>query len=373
MIRAVLIDDEPLAIQLLQSKLKAMNGYQIVGTYTSELKIKDQVESIDFDVAFIDINLKSMSGIDLAEYLLSKKGTLQIVFVTAYDEYAIKAFELHAVDYLLKPVSNERLKKTTERLRETLSLFKNQEVALTQTVTITCFLELMVYFNGELVNWKTNKVKELFAYLLTHHRKYVDRDVIIEALWPDYDFKKSKIHLHTCIYHLRKLLQALGFEKAISFSNKCYSLTLKGIKTDVEEWHDLLHGFELDKNGFTEANFDRVLTIYIGKYFERNDYEWAKEQALTYHYRMNSFLKEIEIIYSERHKYDKSLQCLLLLMQDDPYSEDLIKKAFHLLINTDQKSRIHSLYRSFVLRLEQDLALEPTGELQDYYRELVSQ
>src|SRR5690606_379077 len=73
-------------------------------------------ESVQFDVAFVDIEMPGYNGLETAERLLALQPELQIVFVTAYDQYAIDAFELQAIDYVLKPVQPKRLEKTLQRL-----------------------------------------------------------------------------------------------------------------------------------------------------------------------------------------------------------------------------------------------------------------
>ncbi|GAE31826.1 DNA-binding response regulator [Halalkalibacter hemicellulosilyticusJCM 9152] len=367
MIRAVLIDDEPLAIQLLQSKLEATKEYEIVGTYASESELRAKVDDLDFDVAFIDINLKVTSGMDLAEFLLSKMDNLQVVFVTSYEEYAVRAFELHAVDYLLKPVLDERLIKTTKRLKEAMVLLHSEaREVVHEPVRIYSFLELMVYRHKELVNWKTGKVKELFAYLFTYHEQYVDRDLIIEALWPDEDYKKSKIHLHTCVYHLRKLLQSLGFHQAISFSDKCYSLSLINVQNDVDEWQALMSEFDRDPDRFSIHQFDRVLHLYRGKYLERNDYDWARDRSFTYQYKMDQFLNVMKKKYKEQH--ERALKCIMLLSEEDPYSEELLKEELDHLRAMGQVAEAKARYHEFSLRLRSDLGLETSDSLMSYYR-----
>ncbi|MFA9458394.1 response regulator [Halalkalibacter sp. AB-rgal2] len=367
MIRAVLIDDEPLAIRLLQSRLEATEDYEIVGTYVSEDGLQAELKSIDFDVAFIDIDLQGTNGMDLAEFLLSEIERIQVVFVTAYEEYAVRAFELHAVDYLLKPVMDERLNKTTKRLKEAMVLLHSEvREEVHEPVQIYSFQELMVYRHKELVNWKTSKVKELFAYLFTYHEQYIDRDLIIEALWPEEDYKRSKIHLHTCVYHLRKLLHSLGFHQPISFSDKCYSLSLSNVQNDVDEWQALMNEFERDPDKFSTHQFDRVLHLYKGKYLERNDYNWARDRSSTYQYKMIQFLNVMKKKYKGRH--EKALKCLAFLAQEDPYSEDLLKEELDHLRAIGQLAEAKSKYAEFVRRVNEDLSLEPSDSLKSYYR-----
>ena len=121
--KAILIDDEPLALDYLEHQLRDTQDLQIVGKYTDPATGKQAVEQTDaVDVVFLDIHIPEINGLELAEQLLERRPELHVVFVTAYDEYAIQAFELNASDYVLKPVRKERLHKTIERIRSRVDL-----------------------------------------------------------------------------------------------------------------------------------------------------------------------------------------------------------------------------------------------------------
>ncbi len=110
--KAIIIEDEPLAIDNLKFFLKDY-PIEIIGT---AYKIKEAVKLIKKgkpEVVFLDINLSGENGFDLLEKI---EIDFKLVFVTAYDEYAIRAFEVNALDYLLKPLNKERIKKTISRL-----------------------------------------------------------------------------------------------------------------------------------------------------------------------------------------------------------------------------------------------------------------
>lgn len=116
--KVILIDDEELALDYFEHQLKSLSDFEIIGKYTNPLEGKKAIEEQDVDLVFLDIQTPELNGLELAEQLLQKKPILPIIFVTAYDEYALKAFELNALDYLLKPVSKNRLLKTIQRIEQ---------------------------------------------------------------------------------------------------------------------------------------------------------------------------------------------------------------------------------------------------------------
>lgn len=119
MYRCLIVDDELPARQELLYILKDMKGVEVVGEATHGMEALELVESLKPDIIFLDIQMPQMSGIEVAKSLLTKKENKPIViFVTAYDQFALEAFEVNAVDYLLKPIREERLEK---RLKEIIS------------------------------------------------------------------------------------------------------------------------------------------------------------------------------------------------------------------------------------------------------------
>jgi two-component system, LytTR family, response regulator len=112
-LRAFLMDDEPLALTRLARMLEATGRVHIVGRATDPARGLAEVVAQPVDVIFLDILMPGLSGFQVIERL--PPGPL-VVFVTAYDQHAVQAFELNAVDYLLKPVERARLERTLERV-----------------------------------------------------------------------------------------------------------------------------------------------------------------------------------------------------------------------------------------------------------------
>ncbi|MFQ5831057.1 MAG: LytR/AlgR family response regulator transcription factor [Candidatus Methylomirabilia bacterium] len=112
-LRAFVVDDEALALERLAQLLRATHRVDVVGTATDPRRALAALTADPVEVVFLDIRMPGMSGLELAERL---PGNPVVVFVTGYDRYAVQAFELNAVDYLMKPVSRARLERTLDRL-----------------------------------------------------------------------------------------------------------------------------------------------------------------------------------------------------------------------------------------------------------------
>ena len=120
MIHAVITDDEVLARQKLRQLLRNEPEIEIVGECATAAETIDLVRATQPDLLFLDIRMPGMDGFDILGALSSEASFVlpRIIFTTAYDRYAIRAFEIHAVDYLLKPFTEERLHSAVERARE---------------------------------------------------------------------------------------------------------------------------------------------------------------------------------------------------------------------------------------------------------------
>jgi two-component system LytT family response regulator len=119
---AIVVDDEPLAREGLRFRLEADHRIQVLAECQSADQALVQIEMLQPDVVFLDIEMPGMNGLDLAKHLkLQTELVVKVVFVTAFREFAINAFEFKAFDYLLKPFSDERLSQCIENLTEAFS------------------------------------------------------------------------------------------------------------------------------------------------------------------------------------------------------------------------------------------------------------
>ena len=123
MIRAVLADDEVLARQKLRQLLREIEDVEIIGECSTACETIELVKLATPDLLFLDIRMPDMDGFDVVDAVSSERNGIRprIIFVTANDSFAVRAFEVHAIDYLLKPFTAERLRVAVQRAREQLA------------------------------------------------------------------------------------------------------------------------------------------------------------------------------------------------------------------------------------------------------------
>ena len=119
-LRALVVDDEQLAREELSYLLAQVGGVTVVGEATNGIEAIGLIEDLTPDVVFLDVQMPGMNGFEVARQVISRQATSEIVFVTAYDQYAIEGFQVNAVDYLLKPVDADRLEQALQRTRRRL-------------------------------------------------------------------------------------------------------------------------------------------------------------------------------------------------------------------------------------------------------------
>src|SRR5690349_20780269 len=120
-LRAVLVDDEQLARDELGYLLGQLGGVEVIGQAGNGVEAISTIDRLRPDVVFLDVQMPGLTGFEVARRMLDTRASSHIVFVTAYDQHAIEAFEVNAVDYLLKPVDPARLTLAVQRTRTRLA------------------------------------------------------------------------------------------------------------------------------------------------------------------------------------------------------------------------------------------------------------
>jgi two-component system, LytTR family, response regulator len=118
-IRALIVDDEPLARERLRTLLEAEEDIEVVGECLDGLTAVDAIRELEPDLVFLDMQMPELDGIGVVNHI-GAGAMPSVIFVTAYDQFAVQAFDAHAVDYILKPFDEERFRTAVQRARHTL-------------------------------------------------------------------------------------------------------------------------------------------------------------------------------------------------------------------------------------------------------------
>ena len=221
---AIAVDDEKLMLGALVAAIKASPDISEVSQFSSSDEALDFIKENTIDVAFLDINMRGMGGLSLAEKIIGTCPDCKIVFCTGYEEYAIQAFKLHASGYLMKPVSAKDVQAEIDNIK---GIRQRQK-----PLTIKCFGTFEVYARGEKLTFKRSKTKELFAFLVDRNGAGVTVAEIGVALWENDEDQKNQNYIHQLFRDLRQSLEAVGAEDVFERNNYYYSLNSEKLDCD---------------------------------------------------------------------------------------------------------------------------------------------
>ena len=222
---AIAVDDEELMLRALVKAISISPDIKEVVKFSNCEKALAFVKDNFVDVAFLDINMRGMGGLALAEKILSQRPTCKIVFCTGYEEYAIPAFKLHASGYLMKPISTEDVQAEIDNIKGVRKKEKLLEVK--------CFGNFDVYVKGEVVSFKRSKTKELFAFLIDRRGAGMTAKQICAVLFPDdTDDAKNTAYLRQLVMDLKNTLKTLGAEAVFCHETPFYRIDTSLLKCD---------------------------------------------------------------------------------------------------------------------------------------------
>lgn len=221
---AIAIDDEQLMLYALLKAIKASADIKEVEGFTNCDEALDWLEINSPDVAFLDINMRVMNGIALAEKITALHPDCKIVFCTGYEEYAVSAFRIHASGYLLKPISAEDVQKEIDVIKG-----KNAEKGV---LIAKCFGNFDVSCNGKKLTFKRTKSKEMLAYLIDRNGADVSSKEIAAVLWEDGTKENNRNYFHQLLFDVRQSLEKAGAEDVLKKNGYLYSVDTDKISCD---------------------------------------------------------------------------------------------------------------------------------------------
>ncbi len=250
----ITVDDELLVLNNLTQILKEIEPKAYIYEFSSPKKALEFAKENIIDIAFLDIEMSSVSGIELAKKLKEIYNRTNIVFVTGYSQYAFDAFSVHASGYILKPVSEESIEKVLLHLAHPLP----KRVAI--GLNVKTFGNFEVFMNQTPVYFSRNKSKELFAYLIHKKGAGCTSKEIASVLFEDKPYSISlQKQVQTIISAMLKTLNEIGVSDVI---NKKFN----HIAVDVTK---------INCDYYRFLNYEpEAVNEYMGEYM--SNYSWAE-------------------------------------------------------------------------------------------------
>jgi two-component SAPR family response regulator len=243
--KVIAVDDDVLSLEIFEAQLQEISCISKLDAFTSPNKALAFAAENPVDVAFLDINMRELDGITLAERLQAINAATRIVFITSHSEFALSAHELHASGYLIKPASLEKIEKTLDYI-----LLPPPSVSGASGLKVRCFGNFEVFYKNEPLRFQRSKTKELFAYLIDRRGASVNTGELTAVLWDsDFDNQSQKNQLRVLISDLSRTLRAINAEHIFRKRRDSYSIDPAGLDCDFFRYIDCVPGSGLAFNG----------------------------------------------------------------------------------------------------------------------------
>ena len=250
--RVIVVDDEKLILQAEAAMIRKLLPESEVTPFSFMEEAMEYAKRNPIDIAFLDINLEAHSGIELAKKLQTLHPELNIIFCTGYSEYSLEALELYCSAYLMKPITEDKLKKALSKLR-----YPVQNKA---ELNVRCFGNFEALCDGEPIRFKYAKTKEMLAYLIDRCGTLLNNREIMAVLFEN-DDKES--YMRNLKADLVNTFRSLGIEDALAQEWGKIGIKAEKIRCDYYDYlngkKENFHGEYMTQYSFAEATLARLL------------------------------------------------------------------------------------------------------------------
>ena len=255
MMRYLCVDDEKPALDYLVRQLSSVDPEGEIAAFTDPFKALEYAKGNGVDIAFLDIEMYGLNGIELAQRFKESNPALSVVFVTGFSQYAVDAFSVHACGYLLKPPEPDRIRAEIELVKSRGPAEKPGKRIRVQT-----FGSFEIFVDGIPVKFGRSKAKELLAYLVDRRGAAATVQELLAVLFEDREPDAAAGSLlRTLVSDMLHSLKNVNAEDMVV-------KTRNNLSVDVSR-------FDCDYYAFLSGDV-QVINTYCGEYM--NNYSWAE-------------------------------------------------------------------------------------------------
>ena len=237
----IAIEDEALLLDALDLAIRTAEPLATVTRFRDAEDALEAPDAAQADVAFIDVDLPGMNGIDAAKLLEERNPNLNIVFVTGHSTYMKDALDMHASGFISKPVSAEKVRDELDHLRHPVSTDPNAG----RKIQVRCFGNFEILVDGEILNCKSRLAIELFAYLIDRRGSRCSVGEIEAVLWEGKPRTPSRqSHLRNLVSEISRSLEAAGFPNMLVRQYGAIGLDASRIECDYWDYLNRKPGCE---------------------------------------------------------------------------------------------------------------------------------
>lgn len=360
MFKVIAVDDEQNALNRFERLITTDNRLELLKTFTKPADAIEFAKTNHIDIAFLDIEMPEMTGLELAECLMDANPYLEVVFVTAYNQYALEAFKAHATGYLLKPLSHDDFTAQIDSMEKKLEKTRKVE---DDRLIINCFgaFSIKKASDNEPLRFRTSKAEELLAFLIQNEGRARSKDMILDTLWPEADLDKAANNFRVTCTYIRSTLADFGYTDVLVRDHDDYSVNTSRIKCDYIDFRNKI----ANPDTLPLADVEVLVNIYKGPYLENRFYDWAEETKGWLESRYIQLLYRAGRLYSEAGRIDAAIDSFEAVLHVDLYEEDAFKEIIRLKQKKLPPAAIREYYEKYCDSLFKEYGLEPSREVKD--------
>ncbi|MRN53749.1 response regulator [Paenibacillus monticola] len=365
MFRVVVVEDEKPILELMKVVVGRNPNCHVVGAFSNPLEALAAFPSLKPDIAFLDIEMPKLSGLELAHRVNECSEQTRIVFTTAYKEYALEAFNVFAFDYILKPITPASVQRITDRLLKEVERSALLTVDLPpKRASIRCFGGFEVRNSkGTLVHWPTRKTEELFAYLLCYPNQEAGKWQLVDALWPDMDEERAVHNLHNTVYRLKKLLKEHELGLDVGKTGAGYLLVTLLTSYDLLEFQRYIPALSDAQEDI--ARLESLCAMYQGHLFDRKDYLWKHRIEEEYCKRFMSMVLNLGRLCLAREDWVSAEQRLSAYLALYPFDENISLLLMKVYASSGKWERMVRYYADFEKSYCREYGIAPPREMKE--------
>jgi Response regulator containing CheY-like receiver and SARP domains len=374
MLSAVIVDDEIPVLNLLKMFLQKTEQVNVLETFTEPNEALENMINIKPDVVFLDIEMPEINGLELASRLIEQNNELMVVFVTGYNQYALEAFRVNALDYILKPVNQNTIQKCVSRLIK-LRIPRNEKKVEKREKKICCFGDFEVYGNNGPIKWPTRKVEEMLAYFTVHRDSNVEGWGLGEILWPEEEPEKIKANLHTSLFRLRKTIKENGLPIEVSSKKGgkgIYRCSLRELSCDLMEFENAdLKNLNVNKSNVDK--FEQICSLYRDDLFLGKNYGWCEGEKEYLQRCYLNILKNMALFYVEESLYQNAIDKLMTVKRKSPFDEEIHQSILRIYGIQKNRALLIKSHEEFKQKLFKEIGVQPQDETQKLFIKLLGE
>lgn len=362
MLTALIVDDEELSLKRLKRLLLESGEVGECHTFLNPSEAYEFAKTNPVDIAFLDIAMPKIDGMTLSGKLRELDDSIQLVFATGYGDYAVQAFDINALDYLMKPVTAERLNQTLDKIG------RRRHSAPALHVQLLNGLKIDERGRQETpIKLRSPKTEELFVFLVC--KRTVSREEIVDTLWSGLETEKALKNLNSTLYYIRQAIDADKFGNVIHTGRSEIRIEENGIYCDLYAFEKLLKEIRS-----VPERADKLLkqaeALYTGELLNGKAFEWV----IPLRRRLEQQYIELLEAAGRRHLANNrpldSLHDFGVILKLDPLREDIHHEVIRLHIDLGNKNEALRQYRLLEELLQQELSMKPDPRMKDYVRKM---